>query len=671
MYHEPIQRHVNRPMHTRARSLLAIPVLVVSLSALSAQAQSTQPPQPGQPARQAEPELVVSVGHSSRPSDVAFAGGYLATAIWSNVALVDLSTGLTVAHLPHGGHITALEASPREDVIAVGACDRSLQLWDVKSRRRLHRFAVRRECVESVSFTPDGALLALTEIGNEAGCCASDGCCSAYGSVQIWNVRGGTLVRELGKDLNIRRVVFSSDGRWLAGVDGQGKTTVFEWPSGRQIATFGGGASSGAGLSSPDGKYLAWQGFRGLEVWDVASGARISKVDEATAAEFLNDGRLAYVEDDRLKIVMLPNGPIEEQPLEQPKTEGDGDVLITMSPQWVRIHRSGRTIAGTFDARTVLWDTSAATLRDVPSPVLMDATSLQWSRSGIVAWRDSHSGVWAWSDASGQPVTLEKAERWGLADGESLFDDSGRQQEVLIALLRKDRRFDHVAFSPDGQWIATASQTDDLDAVEVWPAAAAGAVESVKLDTADVTYGPQPPAFSSDSRRVATFRKGTSLMMWSTGSWKLERKWTLPGTGRALMFAPQGSRVAIAADGEAAIWDSNTGRKLVTLTGQGASKALQIAWSPDGRRVVTSSDDGVLRFWSASNGRLIASLYALADTRDWLLLTPDGRFDGSDGALATVVAWRTGDRVSLDKRLTDRRRVRNLWRNLSARGVRR
>jgi WD40 repeat protein len=261
------------------------------------------------------------------------------------------------------------------------------------------------------------------------------------------------------------------------------------------------------------------------------------------------------VEEDRLKIVTLPNGPSEEMPLEEPTTEGDGDVLITVAPDWLRIHRDGRTIAGTYGLRTVIWDTGAAKLRDLTSPMLMDASSLQWSRSGIVAWRDRHSGVWAWSDTSGEPVTLE-AERW---------------------------------------------------------------------------------------------------------------------PGRALRFAPAGPRVAMAADGEAAIWDSRTGRKLVTLTGPGSSKALQIAWSPDGRRVVTSSDDGVLRFWNASNGRLLASIYALADddTRDWLLLTPDGRLDGSERALATVVAWRTGDRVSLDKRLTERRRVRNLWRSLSAGGSRR
>jgi WD40 repeat protein len=254
----------------------------------------------------------------------------------------------------------------------------------------------------------------------------------------------------------------------------------------------------------------------------------------------------------------------------------------------------------------------------------------------------------------------------GLDGGLALFDDALRQQ-ALIARFEENTNVQHVAFSPDGQWIA-AGLAGDRPTAKVWPAAGGG--DGVTLDTNEATFGPQPPAFSGDSRWLATFTTGESVKLWSTGSWKVERTLKLPGRGEALMFAPRGPRLAIAAAGETAIWDGHTGRKLVKLTGPGLSRGTQIAWSPDGHRVVTSSDDGVLRFWSASDGRLIASLYALAETRDWLLVTPDGRFDGSERALATVVAWRTGDRVSLDKRLTDRHRVRGLWRHLSTRGPR-
>jgi WD40 repeat protein len=646
---------VNTIVQSRLRRIFALSVLgiaaVLAIGTVLTVALSAQ----------GRPELVVSVGHSWAPLNAAFARGHLATAVRSTVALIDLSTGLTVARLPQDGHIVALAASPDGDIIAVGTCGRSVALWDVKSRRLLRRIEIRRECVNSASFHPDGSLLAISTVGS----CGNNECCHGgcdARRVQIWDVRSGVLKQELAPDGQIGRVVFSRDGRWLATVDSAAKTTLFEWPSGRQLRTFGGlanvGAPEGAGLSSPDGKYLAWQAFNELQVWDVASGARVAlpapRSHDAsewtrqdvpgTGAEFLNDGRLAYVEENRLLIVTLPNGPVERLPLEKLKVEWTGDLGFTADVSWLRVHRDGRTIAGTYDTRTVLWDIAKGRRRDLTSSVLTTPTALQWSRAGVVAWGDLHSGVWAWSDRSGEPLNL---------------DLDALRQRKLIEAFEDHPTGDLRVSSPDGRWIADVLNGAE-PAVKVSPVTGGG--DAVTLDTNHVTYGPQPPAFSGDSRRLATFVKGTTVTLWSTGSWRIERSWTLPGTGHSLMFEPRGSRLAVAGDGEAAIWDGDTGRKLMTLTSPGSARFLQIAWSPEGDRVVAAADDGVLWFWKAADGQLLASLYALG-SRDWLLVTPDGRIDGNNRALATLVAWRTGDgdRVTLDKRLTNQHRVRRLW----------
>jgi WD40 repeat protein len=154
--------------------------------------------------------FAVALSAQERPSRIALVGGHLATATRSQLTLFDLSTGLPVARLEPAGYVATVEASPVEDVIAVGTCARSVELWNVKSRRRLHRLAIRRECVNSVSFSPDGALLAIADIG----CCAG-GKCPDGGSVQIWDVRSGTLKQELAKGVDIHGVVFGGDGRWL------------------------------------------------------------------------------------------------------------------------------------------------------------------------------------------------------------------------------------------------------------------------------------------------------------------------------------------------------------------------------------------------------------------------------------------------------------------------
>jgi WD40 repeat protein len=680
------------------------------------------------------PELVVSVGHSGAPTHAAFVGNYLVTAEWSNVAIIDLSTGLAVGHLPQGSIVQSLAASPGGELVAVGSCGHAIQLWDIKSRGLVRRIALTQECAESLSFSPDGALLATGAYG-----------CSGGNGLQVWDVRTGKLVRELVPGSGIRHVVFSGDGRWLAGVDDKGKASVFEWPSVRALRTYEGlsqpGYSGSAAIGSRDGRYLAWLGS-GLRVWDVRSGSevllpgarQVSVRDMprggperqwteqhvmATAAEFLDDGRLAYLDGEQMFVRQLPDGPQQAVALAKAETEFFDDVGIMKPQSWLTIRRDGRLLAGSRESRTVVWDVAAARLRELTAPALTFPTSLRWSNSGVVAWAGLGSGVQGWDDRSGRPTDLgsDKSVPTGLAfspdgarlavsglmsmnvfnvasnravasrefpssaetgvafspdgsrlafasatDGLGVFDDNLRVQS-RVATLETYTNAEHVAFSPDGRWIA-AGLSGPHPALRVWPAGGSGA--AVTLDRSDVTYGPQPPAFSSDSRWLASFKRGSSLVIWASASWDVARTWTLTATGRALAFAPQGSRLAVASDGEAAIWDAEAGRKVVTLSTPGSAEMGEIAWSPDGQRVVSSADDGVLRFWSASDGRLLASLYMLDAGGDWLLIAPDGRLDGSDAGLARLIVWRIGDRVVSDKGLTEGHRVPGLWHSLSA-----
>lgn len=685
------------------------------------------------------PELVVSVGLSGAPQHAAFAGTYLATAAWSNVAIIDLTTGRAVAQLPQGSFVEAMEANPAGDLLAIGLCGHAIQLWNISTRTVVRRIALPQECAETLSFSPDGAYLATGAYG----CCAG----SSKG-IQIWDVRTGKLAEVFAAASGIRNVRFSGDGKWIAGVDDRGKATVFEWPSGRQLRIFEGledpGSSQSALIASRDGRYLAWLGT-GLRVWDIASGNEIAltgkrqiEIDDrppgrpeqrrseeivsAEIGEFLEDGRLAYVDWDKVILRQLPDGPQQVISLPEPETQFLGDVGITKEHSWLKIRRDGLLLAGSRESQSVVYDVAAGRLHELIAPALVSPSSVEWSRSGLVLWADLDSGVRGWDDRNGKPANFGL----GLDGGESLairpdgtrvaagglssvyildvakrrvvasrkldpspgtaiaFSSDGLrvafaasqnfgifaenlQPQTHIANLDEFAEVERVAFSPDGRWLA-AGIGGAHPALRVWPAE--GPENAVTLDEGNVTYGPQQPAFSPDSRWLASFKRGQELMVWSTASWKVERSWMLGGTGRALAFAPTRSRLAVASDGEAAIWDANTGQKLVTFFPPGSSRFEQIAWSPDGERVVSSADDGVIRFWNSSNGRLLASLYIFKSQSDWLLVTPDGRLDGSDRALTQLVAWRVGNRVASEGALTRARRVPNLWNLISARSGR-
>lgn len=680
---------------------------------------------------QATPELVVSAGHAGPPHHAAFVGPYLVTAVWSNVALVDLSTGLTAAHLPQGSLVMTVEGSRAEDLLAVGTCGNAIQLWDVHSRTLVHRIALEQECAESVSFSPDGSLLAT----------GGYSCCGSGKGVQVWSVRTGELVRVFSEDTGMRHVVFSGDGRWVAGVDDEGTATLFEWPSGRVLRRIVGFEDAGilesSVIASPDGKYFAWAGpATGLHVWDVASGNEVPPLprgdgraasrrerargwsqDLFPAPAFLDDGRFAHMEGGQRVVTRLPDGLQERISIDEPESGALEDVRM-MRPLTLR--RDASLVAGVLETRTVVWDVTARRAYEPTAPALVSPTSLRWNGpSGIVAWVDLESGVRGWDDRRGglvdfgdgldvadaialdrdgkrlaiaglsSVVVLDLPRRRRVASLESgpsagtavafspdgarlafaspargfaLFDRRLRLRGTLAA-LEESTSVKHVSFSPDGQWIA-AGLSGAHPAFRVWPAVESGSRPAIELDSNRVTYGPQPPAFSSDSRWLASFRRGRSLTIWRTGSWEVARTWALSGTGRALAFAPEGTLLAVASDGEAAIWDAETGEKVVSFSTPGSAEMEEIAWSPEGDRVVTSADDGVLRFWNSDDGRLLASLYVLDSGGDWLLVSPDGRVDGTDRALTRLVAWRVRERVAPDRRLTEQHRARELWRSL-------
>jgi WD40 repeat protein len=58
-------------------------------------------------------------------------------------------------------------------------------------------------------------------------------------------------------------------------------------------------------------------------------------------------------------------------------------------------------------------------------------------------------------------------------------------------------------------------------------------------------------------------------------------------------------------DGTARVWDAETGQPLLTLTGHTLG-ILDIAISPDGKHLVTSSQDGSIRFYVLPVDELIA-----------------------------------------------------------------
>jgi WD40 repeat protein len=93
-----------------------------------------------------------------------------------------------------------------------------------------------------------------------------------------------------------------------------------------------------------------------------------------------------------------------------------------------------------------------------------------------------------------------------------------------------------------------------------------------------------------------------------------------------LAWSPDGSRLASASeDTSARIWDVARGKEVAALFGHAAA-VYAVAWSPDGRRVATGSYDLSVKIWDPVTGGEVCSfdkpggieqmIYALAWSRD-------------------------------------------------------
>ena len=71
-------------------------------------------------------------------------------------------------------------------------------------------------------------------------------------------------------------------------------------------------------------------------------------------------------------------------------------------------------------------------------------------------------------------------------------------------------------------------------------------------------------------------------------------------------------------------WDLESGRALATLEGY-ADGVRACAVTPDGRRVVSASEDKTLKIWDLESGRTFATLEGHADGVRACAVTPDGR----------------------------------------------
>jgi WD40 repeat protein len=190
-----------------------------------------------------------------------------------------------------------------------------------------------------------------------------------------------------------------------------------------------------------------------------------------------------------------------------------------------------------------------------------------------------------------------------------------------------------VAFAPNGQRLATGS---DDGTVRIWDAATGIEVLRLEGHAGDVAI----IAFSTDGRRLATGSKDNTARVWDLGTGaEVSRLEGHENGVSSVAFSPDGQHLATGSrDNTARVWDLATGTKVLWVV-RHDDTVSSVAFSPDGQRLATGSYDNTARVWETASGTEVLRLEGHKRSVTSVAFSPDGQHLATGSWDETARVW--------------------------------
>jgi WD40 repeat protein len=308
---------------------------------------------------------------------------------------------------------------------------------------------------------------------------------------------------------------------------------------------------------------------------------------------------------------------------------------------------NGKEIIRTKTGKEIkLWDIATGTPQIRFSEHSKPVISLDITKDGkTIVSGDSKGGVKIWSPDKGQPSFDLKGHLEPILDihfspDESTVATSGWDATLNIFDSKKGTLVNRIdlnnnsaytfSFTPDGLYLVLARLDKTLELFEPDSRTRVKTFIGHTDVVSSITFHPSQPNIMMSSSWDGTTR------IWDIQTGLMIKKLNGNQTPvHAAVFTPDGSRVITAGDDRIIrVWDWQNGKVLKQLEGHKA-EISNLTLSNDGKMLLSASLDGSVKFWNLEKSQEFFE-HIYIRNKDWIVLTREGYFNGTSGAMNYV-----------------------------------